>query len=153
MHDIYYASKTLNETQVNYATTKKELLAVVYALEKFRSYLIGSKIIVYTDHSALKFLFHKKDAKARLIRWILFLQEFELQIVDKKGAENSVADHLSRFVLDEVSSTPDIDVSFPDDQLIFLADADGSPWFAEIVNYLASGVQPSRLNAYQRKKF
>ena len=65
---------------------------MVYALEKFRSYLIGSKIIVYTDHSALKFLLSKKDAKPRLIRGILLLQEFDLQIIDKKGAENSVAD-------------------------------------------------------------
>ena len=153
LHAIYYATKTLNEAHINYATTEKELLAVVYALEKFRSYLIGSNIIIYTDHSTLKFLFHKKDAKARLIRWILLLQEFDLQIVDKKGVENLVADHLSRLVLDEVSGTPDIDDSFPNDQLMVLADADGSPWFVEIANYLASGVQPSRLNAYQRKKF
>ena len=120
---------------------------MVYALEKFRSYLIGSKIIVYTDFSALKFLFHKKDAKAGLIWWILLLQEFDLQIVDKKGAENSVADHLSKLVLDEVSGTPDIDDFFPDDQLMVLTDADDSPWFAKIANYLASGVQPSGLNA------
>ena len=100
MHGICYESKTCNEAQVNYTTSKKELLAVVYALEKFRSYHIGSKIIVYTDHSALKFLFNKKDAKARLILWILFLQEFDLQIVDMKGAKNSVDDHLSKLVLD-----------------------------------------------------
>ena len=86
---------------------------MVYALEKFRSYLIGSKIIVYTNHSTLKFLLSKKDAKPRLIRWVLFLQELDLQIIDKKGAEKSMADHLSRLVLDEVSGTPDIDDSFP----------------------------------------
>ncbi|RVW41463.1 Retrovirus-related Pol polyprotein from transposon 17.6 [Vitis vinifera] len=81
---IYYASKTLNEAQRNYTTTKKELLAVVFALDKFRAYLVGSFIVVFTDHSALKYLLTKQDAKARLIRWILLLQEFNLQIKDKK---------------------------------------------------------------------
>ena len=93
---IYYTSKTLNEVQVNYATTEKELLAVVFAFEKFRSYIVNSKVIVYTDHAAIKYLLSKKDAKPRLIRWILLLQEFDVEIRDKKGVENVVADHLSR---------------------------------------------------------
>ena len=92
---IYYASETLNEAQRNYTTTEKELLAVVFAFDKFRAYLVGSFIIVFTDHSALKYLLTKQDAKARLIRWIILLQEFDLQIRDKKGVENVVADHLS----------------------------------------------------------
>ena len=92
---VYYASRTLNSAQMNYSTTEKELLAVVFALDKFRAYLIGSPITIFTDHSALKYLLSKKDAKARLIRWILLLQEFDLTIKDKKGVENVVADHLS----------------------------------------------------------
>ncbi|RVW88311.1 Retrovirus-related Pol polyprotein from transposon 17.6 [Vitis vinifera] len=92
---IYYASKTLNETQRNYTTTEKELLAMVFSLDKFRAYLVGSFFIAFIDHSALKYLLTKQDAKARLIRWILLLQEFDLQIRDKKGVENVVADHLS----------------------------------------------------------
>ena len=91
---IYYASKTLNEAQRNYTTTKKELLTVVFALNKFRAYLVRSFIVVFTDHSALIYLLTKQDAKARLIRWILLLQEFNLHIKDKKGVENVVADHL-----------------------------------------------------------
>ena len=78
LYVIYYVSKTLNEAQRNYTTTEKELLAIVFALYKFRAYLVGSFIVVFTDHSALKYLFTKQDAKARLIRWILLLQEFNL---------------------------------------------------------------------------
>ncbi|GKF58074.1 reverse transcriptase domain-containing protein, partial [Tanacetum coccineum] len=89
---IHYASKTMTEAQAHYTTTKKELLAVVYAFEKFRPYLVLSKSIVYTNHSALKYLL----SKTRLLRWILLLKEFDVVIHDKKGAENLAADHLSR---------------------------------------------------------
>nr|GEY29328.1 reverse transcriptase domain-containing protein [Tanacetum cinerariifolium] len=93
---IHYASKMMNDAETNYTATEKEMLAVVYAFEKFRSYLIMNKSIVYTDHSAVKYLFTKKDAKARLLRWVLLLQEFDFEVLDTKGAENLVADHLSR---------------------------------------------------------
>jgi hypothetical protein len=88
---ISYTSKTLTRPQLNYATTEKELLAMVFAIKKFRSYLVSAKVIVYTDHAALKYLLTKKDAKPHLIRWILLLQEFDLKIRDKKGVEISVA--------------------------------------------------------------
>nr|GEX25210.1 hypothetical protein [Tanacetum cinerariifolium] len=93
---IYYASKTMTEAESNYTTTEKEMLAVVYAFEKFWSYLIMNKRVVYTDHSALKYLFAKKDSKARLLRWLLLLQEFTFKVIDTKGAENLSVDHLSR---------------------------------------------------------
>nr|GEZ76885.1 reverse transcriptase domain-containing protein [Tanacetum cinerariifolium] len=91
---IHYAIKTMNQAETNYTTIEKEMLAVVYAFEKFRSYLIMNKSIVYTDHSALKYLFAKKDAKARLLRWILLLQEFDFKVIDTRGIENYAADHL-----------------------------------------------------------
>jgi hypothetical protein len=69
---------------------------VAFAFKKFRSYIVNSKVIVYTDHVAIKYLLAKKDAKPRLIRWILLLQEFDVEIRDKKGVDNVVADHLSR---------------------------------------------------------
>jgi hypothetical protein len=85
VHAIYYASKTLNGARLNYATTEKDVLVVVFAFEKFRSYIVNSKVIVYTNHAAIKYVFSKKDAKPRLIRWILLLQEFDVEIQDKKG--------------------------------------------------------------------
>nr|GEV83641.1 hypothetical protein [Tanacetum cinerariifolium] len=93
---IHYASKTMTEAQIHYTTTEKEMLSVVYTFEKFRPYLVLSKSIVYADHSALKYLLSKQDAKPRLIRWVLLLQEFEIIIRDKKGTKNLAADHLPR---------------------------------------------------------
>jgi len=77
-HAIYYTSRTLNDAQLNYSTIEKELLVVVFELEKFIYYLIGSPIIIHTYHSALRHLLARKDAKAPLIRWILVLQKFDL---------------------------------------------------------------------------
>ena len=137
---VYYASKTLNEAQRNYTTTEKELLAVVYALDKFRAYLIGTEIIIFTDHSALKYLLTKQNAKARLIRWVLLLQEFNLQIRDKKGVENVVADHLSRLTIAHNIHNPLIYDEFPEESLLTL---DNAPWFAHIANFLVTGELPT----------
>ncbi|RVW33147.1 Retrovirus-related Pol polyprotein from transposon 17.6 [Vitis vinifera] len=147
---IYYASKTLNEAQRNYTTTEKELLVVVFALDKFRAYLVGSFIIVFIDHSALKYLLTKQDAKARLIRWILLLQEFDLQIRDKKGVENVVADHLSRLAIAHNSHALPINDDFPEESLMFLVK---TPWYAHIANYLVTGEIPREWNAQDRKHF
>ncbi|KAF8116585.1 hypothetical protein N665_0016s0016 [Sinapis alba] len=106
-HVIYYASRTLDEAQCRYATTEKELLAIVYAFQKFRSYLVGSKVVVHKDHAALRYLLTKKDAKPRLLRWILLLQEFDLEIKDKKGIKNGAANHLSRTKVDEETDLED----------------------------------------------
>ena len=149
-HVVYYASKTLNDAQMNYSTTEKELLAVVFSLEKFRSYILGSKVVIYTDHAALKYLFAKKDAKARLIRWILLLQEFDLEIKDKKGAGNLVADHLSRILVSYENNQTPIDESFPDEQLMHVSQI---PWYADIVNYLVTDQVPSHWSKQDKNKF
>ena len=93
---IYYASKLLDDAQINYTTTEKEFFAIVYAFDKFRAYLVGQKVIVYSDHAAPKYLLSKKDAKPRILWWILMLQEFDWEVRDKKGSENLIADHRSR---------------------------------------------------------
>lgn len=151
LHAIYYASKTLDEAQRNYTTTEKELLAVVYALEKFRPYLVGSKVIVHTDHAALRHLLSKNEAKPRLIRWILLLQEFDLEIKDKRGADNGVADHLSRLQLDTREGfDPPIDDSLPLERLMALHG--DTPWYADLANYCACGILPPNMSYQERKK-
>jgi hypothetical protein len=147
---IYYASKTLNSAQMNYTTTEKELLAVVFACEKFRSYLVGSPVIVFSDHAALKYLLSKKDSKARLVRWILLLQEFDITIKDKKGTENVVADHLSRLTTDSRSDITPIDDYFPDESLFSISTM---PWYANIVNFLVSGQLPAHWSTQDKRKF
>ncbi|XP_074378157.1 uncharacterized protein LOC141719678 [Apium graveolens] len=131
LYAIYYASKTLDKAQVNYATTEKELLPVVYALDKFHAYLIGSKVIVHTDHSALKYLLARKEVKPSLSQWILLLQEFDLEIKDKKGVENVVAEHLSRLhSKSDIAYDIPIDDSFPDNHLFAVATR--TPWILEV---------------------
>jgi hypothetical protein len=111
---IHYASKTLDATQKNYATTKEFLIVVVFACDKFRPYIFYSKVTIHTDHAAIRYVMSKKDAKPRLIRWVLLLQEFDLHIVDRKDAENPVADNLSR--LENISFDPiPVNDSFPNE--------------------------------------
>ena len=149
-HVVYYVSKTLNEAQRNYTTTEKELLAVVYTLDKFGAYLVGSDIVIFTDHSTLKYLLTKQNAKARLIRWVLWLQEFNLQIKDKKGVENVVAHHLSGLTIAHDTHSPPINDEFPEESLMQLEKA---PWYAHIANFLATGGIPSNWKEQDRKYF
>lgn len=140
------------------------MLAVVFAIDKFRSYLVGAKIIVYTDHAAIRYLLSKKDAKPRLLRWVLLLQEFDLDIKDKKGAENLVADHLSRLEHLKPELIP-IDDHSTYERLIAginsteeetyeeISTMNNIPWYADIVNYLAADIIPPDLSYQQKKKF
>ncbi|PIN22510.1 DNA-directed DNA polymerase [Handroanthus impetiginosus] len=120
---IYYTSKTLNDGQLNYMTTEKELLAVVFAFDKFKSYLGGTKVIV-----------------------------LDLEIRDRKGTENQIADHLSRLEYPTKTNKPNlINDNFPDKQLLAIVASD-VPWYADIVNYLTCGIITFGLSAQQKKK-
>ncbi|GKE12353.1 reverse transcriptase domain-containing protein [Tanacetum coccineum] len=126
---IHYASKTMNEAQENYTTTEKELLAVVFAFDKFRQYLVLSKTIVFTDHSTLRYLFTKQDAKPRLIRWIFLLQEFDIGIRDNRGAKNLAADHLSRLENPDLGRLTRAEIRdlFPEERLMAVSDKNNEP--------------------------
>nr|GEV94934.1 transposon Ty3-I Gag-Pol polyprotein [Tanacetum cinerariifolium] len=154
---IHYANKTMNEAESNYTTTEKEMLAMVFAFEKFRSYLILNKSIVYTDHSALKYLFAKKDSKARLLQWVLLLQEFIFKVVDTKGAENLAADHLSRLENphQNVLDPKEINESFPLETLNLVSTRanQSNPWFADFVNYHARNFIVKGMSSQQKSKF
>nr|GEW85415.1 reverse transcriptase domain-containing protein [Tanacetum cinerariifolium] len=154
---IHYASKTMTEAEFNYTTTEKEMLAVVYAFKKFRSYLIMNKIIVYTDHFALKYLFAKKDSKARLLRWVLLLQEFTFKVIDTKGAENLAADHLSRLENphQNVLDPKEINESFPLETLNLVSTRSNSstPWFTDFANYHAGNFIVKGMSSQQKSKF
>jgi hypothetical protein len=133
---IHYASKTLDAAQKNYATTEKEFLAFIFACE------IDSKVTIHTDHAAIRYLMAKKDAKPRLIRWVLLLQEFDLHIVDRKGAKNHVADILSR--LENISFDPiPVNDSFPNEHLDAIkVTSRESPWYANYANFIVSKYLP-----------
>ncbi|XP_057723488.1 uncharacterized protein LOC130939397 [Arachis stenosperma] len=135
-HVIYYASKVLNEAQKNYTITEKEFLAIVYAFDKFRQYLIDLKVIVYTDSAALK--------------WVLLQQEFDIEVRDRKGSENQVADHLSRLPQGTNQDEPQpVNEKFPDEHLLQVQQA---PWFADIVNYKVGRRIPQEFTKQQVKK-
>ncbi|GJY73872.1 reverse transcriptase domain-containing protein [Tanacetum coccineum] len=129
---IHYASKTMNKPQENYTTIEKELLAVVFAFDKFCQYLVLSKTIIFTDHSALQYLFTKQDAKPRLIRWILLLQEFNIEIRDKKGAENLAADHLSQLENPDLGKLTKAEIRdlFPEERLRAISDKNNESWMS-----------------------
>nr|GEV35649.1 reverse transcriptase domain-containing protein [Tanacetum cinerariifolium] len=133
---------------------QKEMLAVVYAFEKFQPYLVLSKTIMYTDHLALKFLLNKQDAKPRLIRWVLLLQEFDIIIRDKKGTKNLAADHLSRLENPhkDVLENKDINENFPLETLVKIS-SESTPWFADFANYHARNFIVKGMSSQQKKKF
>ncbi|GJS23920.1 reverse transcriptase domain-containing protein [Tanacetum coccineum] len=119
----------MKEAQENYRTTEKELLAVVFVFYKFRQYLVLSKTIIFTDHSTLRYLFTKQDSKPRLIRWILLLQKFNIEIRDKKGAKNLAADHLSRLKNPDLRKLTRAEIRdlFPEERLMAISDKNDEP--------------------------
>ncbi|GKA50401.1 reverse transcriptase domain-containing protein [Tanacetum coccineum] len=154
---IHYASKIMNEAQENYKTTEKELLAVVFAFDKFCQYLVLSKTIVFMDYSALWYLFTKQDAKPQLIRWILLLQEFDIKIHDKKGVDNLAAEHLSRLKNPDLGKLTKAEIRdlFPEERLMAVSDKNNEPWMNRFYssNVLTESYKGASLEMRQHKSF
>ena len=128
-------------------------MAVGFACDKFRPYIVDSRVTIHTVHAAIRYLMENKDAKPRLIRWVLLLQEFDLHIIDRKGAKKPVADNLSR--LENIAYDPiPVNESFPNEQLastrVSLRD---SPWYVDYAIFIVSKYLPPTFSAQQRRKF
>ncbi|GJZ21137.1 reverse transcriptase domain-containing protein [Tanacetum coccineum] len=155
---IHYASKRMTEAQIQFTTTEKEMLAVVYAFEKFRSYLVLSKSLVYTDHRLLKNLMHKQTAKTEVAPVCSSpTQEFDITIDPlkiKKGSENLAADHLSRLENPhkDVLENKDINENFPLETLGKISN-ENTPWFADYANFHAGNFIIKGMTTQQKKKF
>jgi hypothetical protein len=143
---IYFISKNMSPAELNYTVTEKEFLAVIYAINKFRHYITGYSTFVHTDHSAIKYLMNKPITNARVTRWLLLFQEFDITIVDRPGKENVVADFLSRLTVNDDNP---VDDSFLDEYLF--AVSAHSPWYTDIANYLVAGNLLSHLS-YREKR-
>eukprot|EP00253_Pinus_taeda_P026228 PITA_26228 len=146
---IYFVNKNLSKAEMNYTVTEKEFLAVVHSLNKFRHYITGYQTFVHTDHATIRYLMNKPDVNARIIIWLLSLQQFDLTIVDKLGKENVVADFLSRLDL-PASEEGTVDDQMPDEHLFGISVL--SPWFVDIENYLLSAQFPPHLSSKEKSR-
>eukprot|EP00253_Pinus_taeda_P021131 PITA_21131 len=144
---IYYISINLSPAELNYIVTEKEFLAVIHAVNKFRHYITGYPVILYTDHSAIKYLANKPITNGRITRWLILLQEFDITIKDRPRKENSVGDFLSRMAKPIDAAT--VEDQFPDEHLFVVAVQ--TPWYADIANYLTVGKLPKHLTPNERK--
>jgi hypothetical protein len=133
-HPIAFARRKLSDSEHNYNTTEREGLAMVYALQKFRHYLLGKHFKMFTDHSSLRYLVNKPVLGGRICRWILLFQEFDFEVVVKPGRLNAGPDHLSRITNGEEPSN--LEDNFPDAQLFSVHIVD--EYFADIIEFLST---------------
>eukprot|EP00253_Pinus_taeda_P003316 PITA_03316 len=146
---IYFVSKNLSKVEMNYTVTEKEFLAVVHSLNKFQHYITSYQTFEDTDHAAIRYLMNKPDVNARIIRWLLLLQQFDLTIIDKPGKENIVADFLSRLDL-PAAEEETVDDQMPDEHLFAISVL--SPWFSYISSYLVSAQFPLHLSSKEKSR-
>jgi hypothetical protein len=138
-HPLAFASRKLSTTEINYTTTEREGLAMVYALQKFHHYLLGGHFKMFTDHSALKYLVNKPVLGGRICRWLLLFQEYDFEIIVKPGRMNKGPDHLSR--LEHGEEPTSLEDTLSDAQLLTIRKIDDH--FADIVQFLSTGMAPS----------
>jgi hypothetical protein len=145
-HPIYFSNRKLSQAERNYTTTEREGLAMIYALQKFRHYLLGSHFKFFTDHSALKYLVNKPVLEGRICRWLLLFQEFLFEVIVKPGRCNVGPDHLSR--LDSGESGGVVDDQLPDADLFQI---EAIPEYLEdIVVFLSTGTCPKTYSTTQK---
>ena len=147
-HPIYFASRQLVQAERNYTVTEREALGMIFAVQKFRHYLLGYKFNFHVDHDALKYMINKPQLSGRIARWVLLLQEFNFTVQVRPGKNHANADHLSR--LSEELGTEPIDDSFPDAQLFFIDTV--SSEYAEIINYLQTNTFPTDFSTKQKNR-
>jgi len=132
---------------LNYTVTEKEVLAVIYTINKFRHYITGYPVVLYTDHSAIKYLTNKPIMNGRVTRWLILLQEFDITIKDRPGKENLVANFLSQ--VQRTNDAVEVEDQFPDEHLFTMTVK--TPWYIYVVNYLVVGKLPKQLTPKERK--
>jgi len=145
---IYYISKNLSPTELNYTMIEKEFLVVIHAVNKFRHYITGYPVVLYTDHSTIKYLANKPITNGRVTRWLILLQEFDITIKDRPGKENPVADFLSR--MPKPADIAVVEDEFPNEHLFFVTVR--TPWYVDVENYLAVGKLPKHLTPNEWKQ-
>jgi len=146
-HPVDFSSRNLSTAENNYTTIEREGLAMVYALQKYRHYLLGGHFRMYTNHSALRYLVNKPVLGGRICRWLLLFQEYDFEIIVKPGKLNAGPDHLS--ILESGEEGGNLDVSLPDVQLFSIRMVDEQFW--DIIQFLNAGVAPAEYNIAQKK--
>jgi hypothetical protein len=144
---IYFISKNISPAKLNYIVTEKEFLAVIHAINKFCHYITGYPIILYTDHSTIRYLANKPITNGWVTRWLLLLQEFDITIKDRPGRQNLVADFLSRIPKTDDSLT--FEDQFLDEHIFSITTK--PPWYNDVANYLEVGRLPTHLSSRERK--
>jgi hypothetical protein len=147
-HSLSFARRKLSTTEINYTTTEREGLAMVYALQKFHHYLLGGQFKMFTDHSTLKYLVNEPVLGRRICRWLLLFQEYDFEIIVKPGRMNKGPNHLSRLEHGEYPTS--LEDTLPDAQLLPIRNIDD--YFAEIVQFLSIGMTPSEYTITQKKQ-
>jgi hypothetical protein len=152
---VYYASRRLSKAEKNYSTTEREALGMIYSVTKFHHYLLGKRFTFHVDHSALVYLVSKASLTRKLARWTLIVQEYEFDIVHRPGAQQVVADYLSR--LESGEAPAGVADDFPDARVMVLSPKKGPKddpenWLTDMVYFLSHGIPPEELTKAEWKR-
>ena len=140
----------LTDAEKNYSVTERECLGIIFALQKFRHYLLGNYVIIHVDHQALTFLVNKDMPRGRIARWILLLQEFHYSVIHKPGREHAIADYLSK--LDTGDPPVGIEDELPDAALFQIETNFSDNWYEQMLNYLQDGIFPEGMDKDHRRR-